>query len=1655
MTVSLAMQIEVKGKDDASQMFNGIGTAAKTATGQIQGTIGGMTKVSLAMQGLSATLSMLKGAFNTVAQAVKFSVGAYMEGEAANQKLINAMKMTGTYTDEAMKRFQDLAQVMRQSTRFDDDAAISMMSLGKAAGYTDQTVRAMVVAAANFATITNQELQPAFEAMLGTFNGQTRPLAKYIQGLKEVSPAALSAGRAIDMVNEQMKDAAIKEDSLENKQAKLTNALMDLAKGAGELFVNFVDLATVFDTCTRWLDAIGTASKKINWTGLSAQIKADFNFIKTVLGPVFAQIGNFINLVWQAIKVIDQLVVNLDKVIIVFKLIAIVVEQVVLAVVAKLYDKIAEVVWLFGGASDSFRTSAEEMRKRITDLNTDFDTLKKGLGVWHIGITGEAEQTLNDIADAANRAGEKGTLVGEKTNESARIAADGLKKLRGEIEKMAQATADLSATNAEYGKTDLQIIGLRLNAKLNELQLMGQKARQEGIYAEVERTLADGVQAHTQKALNDTKISIGKATAEANILGNTIKSSLEDLKLTEGQKYFKGLVAEMNVLLDDFNKLTALAKDFPSIKVDIDEKDLSKQVMEALDKGAKESEQIDFKAKITPATDAINSATAGSKETLSNIFSKWGAIGMIIAGVIGFFNRPPDEFAKGVKELFDGIFVDLFNNIFKNIPALVKILMNDTIPMIFDLVFHRLGNLIPTLIIQLIGAIWEGLGSVLSSLLLNVMKGFLGSFVKEFARTIQRVFKEVFLGQKTAPEESTDTTKVTRVTTAYKKVTDTQAGREEFRIREYQAYTQTTESWSDKVKTVTHEGEESLWDSVRKIWTDFVNDIKEVFRWMKEATLFLTQTITAGIIIALGNGLMTILGAIAYVVGATIVGPIMATIKFLTGGTIGQAISEIDKAGQNFGNFFWDKRPKFKKFIETEANNARNEIFGQDNLAPTENSTQGGFSLDGSGTQQPATTTQTPTENPTDIFSGAGDSLMSGLGTVMDSSIFSDMGGKILSGLTDALSNAYDWAIKVGTKIFDALTSSSVFDKFKEWGGKIWDGFLGIAEDATKGMLGFASKFGGKIWDAFVNAIDPLALAGIGSAKAVVDAATTGSIKVIQAASEKEITFWKGMQAVFGMLVVWFVKILSTAFFTIVAVVATLFQALFIQPIVNLFRMLGGMSFSDTVVKSGDDLANTFNGILDQTEPTNKSMNEWYSKAMKGPQTTNTTEYLDENGNVITKEEWDASQQPLKKTRNGVEYIPPANLTDESTPRATSSTFSGLAAKSNPFGGLVDSIGNIGTKLWDGFTSAVTKAGDWFALKGQQVWDGLVAKFNQVKTWFTDKGSELWQGFVAKADAAITKFAEWGRNIWNGFWNAMAAGWAEVIGWFSKFGSAAWDAFKTKVDQAWDVMTKFGTWGKNIWDTFWAWLDANTSTLANKFGSFGQGIWDKFWNAFAAGWGSVIDWCSKWGGAIWDKFWNAFAAGWSNVVDWVTKWGGAIWDGFWNAFAPGWSSVLGWVKKWGGAIWDEFWNWAFSIDWNATLDNFGKMGRAIWESFKKASGYTGASGAIVRFGDWVAGRHFGGDIDPLHFATGGNVPGFGFTDSVPAMLTPGERVLTQSQARQMDQGALGGITINLHIAPNADVSESAIRRYLVPAVIDAIDRQSTTGKRFVNGRGVY
>ena len=83
------------------------------------------------------------------------------------------------------------------------------------------------------------------------------------------------------------------------------------------------------------------------------------------------------------------------------------------------------------------------------------------------------------------------------------------------------------------------------------------------------------------------------------------------------------------------------------------------------------------------------------------------------------------------------------------------------------------------------------------------------------------------------------------------------------------------------------------------------------------------------------------------------------------------------------------------------------------------------------------------------------------------------------------------------------------------------------------------------------------------------------------------------------------------------------------------------------------------------------------------------------------------------------------------------------------------------------------------------------------------------------------------------------------------------------------------------------------------------------------------------------------------------------------------------------------------------------------------------------------------------FAEGGIVPGTGNTDSVPAMLTPGEVILNEAQQKNLVGGMGNNITVNIS-APLIDES-------VVDAIIPAINRAVQENRAFLlasNGFGV-
>ena len=103
---------------------------------------------------------------------------------------------------------------------------------------------------------------------------------------------------------------------------------------------------------------------------------------------------------------------------------------------------------------------------------------------------------------------------------------------------------------------------------------------------------------------------------------------------------------------------------------------------------------------------------------------------------------------------------------------------------------------------------------------------------------------------------------------------------------------------------------------------------------------------------------------------------------------------------------------------------------------------------------------------------------------------------------------------------------------------------------------------------------------------------------------------------------------------------------------------------------------------------------------------------------------------------------------------------------------------------------------------------------------------------------------------------------------------------------------------------------------------------------------------------------------------------------------------------------------------NAILD---RASTALADALFGAKGST-STGLIGSLFGSIVGFNKGGVVgnDGVHkFASGGIVPGIGNKDTVPALLTPGERVLTKDQ-----QKGMGGTVVNFSQVINAPLGVS-------------------------------
>jgi hypothetical protein len=344
------------------------------------------------------------------------------------------------------------------------------------------------------------------------------------------------------------------------------------------------------------------------------------------------------------------------------------------------------------------------------------------------------------------------------------------------------------------------------------------------------------------------------------------------------------------------------------------------------------------------------------------------------------------------------------------------------------------------------------------------------------------------------------------------------------------------------------------------------------------------------------------------------------------------------------------------------------------------------------------------------------------------------------------------------------------------------------------------------------------------------------------------------------------------------------------------------------------------------------------------------------------------------------------------------------------FNWLGDQIANIGTMLWNGFMSGLNGIGDFFASIGTRLWDGIKDALNGIGSFFKN---------LFKFDGG----GKGGVENFLGFdfpWIAFAEG-GHVPGKAQVFGdSAKNDTVPALLSPGEFVIPRSKLQDKDNLKLLDAIMNGGTQKKS-------QGEWIERAQKYQVQQYGFGDWVNE------------------NIVKPVVSGGKAVAGVVQSGFQKvGDLLIPDWLKD----LFDSLSKFISGLD----IGKFVTDPLAAIESAIKGS--------------------LGFLVDPfkrmMSFNTGGYVPGVGFSDTVPAMLTPGEFVINRNAANALGGGLLNQLNagrfpmqesapvfnINLNVETKDALDANFIRSTLIPTIKSELKASSLRGDFVLSAKGV-
>lgn len=183
--------------------------------------------------------SAIIGTANAVKEFVLGSVNAAIEQQNAINRVSQALKASGEFSQSAVQDFDAFSDSLERNSLFAGDVVLSQIAMAKSMGATNEQAKELVQAAANMAATFGGSLEERVTQLGQSLGGTAGRLTKFIPELKNFTEEQLRSGKAIDLVNSKFSGAAAAAvDTYEGKVIQLSNSMGKLQEELGNLVID-------------------------------------------------------------------------------------------------------------------------------------------------------------------------------------------------------------------------------------------------------------------------------------------------------------------------------------------------------------------------------------------------------------------------------------------------------------------------------------------------------------------------------------------------------------------------------------------------------------------------------------------------------------------------------------------------------------------------------------------------------------------------------------------------------------------------------------------------------------------------------------------------------------------------------------------------------------------------------------------------------------------------------------------------------------------------------------------------------------------------------------------------------------------------------------------------------------------------------------------------------------------------------------------------------------------------------------------------------------------------------------------------------------------------------------------------------------------------